>query len=43
MNELLKAGRIHEDALTVNGKTMGENVKRASIEDADVIRPTRSR
>ena len=30
--------RIHEDALTVNGKTMGENVKRATIEDADVIR-----
>ena len=29
MNELLKAGRIHGDALTVNGKTMGENVRRA--------------
>jgi dihydroxy-acid dehydratase len=39
MNELMKAGRIHEDALTVNGKTMGENVKRAKVQDADVIRP----
>ena len=27
MNELLKAKRIHGDALTVNGKTMGENVR----------------
>ena len=26
MNELLKAKRIHADALTINGKTMGENV-----------------
>ena len=26
MNELLKAGRIHADALTVNGRTMGENM-----------------
>ena len=39
MKELLEAGRIHADALTVNGKTMGENVARATIEDADVIRP----
>jgi dihydroxy-acid dehydratase len=38
MNELRKAGKLHNDALTVNGKTMGENVKRATIEDADVIR-----
>src|SRR6186713_1842552 len=38
MNELRKAGRLHEGALTVNGKTMGDNVKRAKIEDADVIR-----
>jgi dihydroxy-acid dehydratase len=38
MNELLKAGRIHGDALTVNGKTMGENVKNAEIGDTDVIR-----
>ncbi|PWB64738.1 MAG: dihydroxy-acid dehydratase [Bradyrhizobiaceae bacterium] len=39
MNELRKAGRIHADALTVSGKTMGENVRRAKIADADVIRP----
>jgi dihydroxy-acid dehydratase len=41
MRELMKAGRIHADALTVNGKTMGENVKRAAITDTDVIRPYR--
>src|SRR5436305_14465747 len=38
MNELRKAGKLHENALTVNGKTMGENVQRAKIGDADVIR-----
>ncbi|MEA2875391.1 MAG: xylonate dehydratase, partial [Hyphomicrobiales bacterium] len=39
MNELLKARRIHADALTINGKTMGENVRRAKVMDADVIKP----
>jgi len=39
MNELLRAKRIHGDALTVNGKSMGENVRRAASTDADVIRP----
>ncbi len=39
MNQLLKAGRIHADALTINGKTMGENVKRARITNEDVIKP----
>src|SRR5437660_9912235 len=39
MNELLKAGRIHRDALTVNGTTIGENAKHAKITDTDVIRP----
>jgi dihydroxy-acid dehydratase len=38
MNELLKAKRIHADALTVNGKTMGENVASMQINDNDVIR-----
>ncbi len=38
MNELLKAKRLHADAITVNGKTMGENVKRAKIINEDVIR-----
>jgi dihydroxy-acid dehydratase len=39
MNQLLKKGRIHADALTINGKTMGENVKDAAIQDTDVIYP----
>jgi dihydroxy-acid dehydratase len=39
MHELLKARRIHADALTINGKTMGENVRRAKVADADVIKP----
>jgi dihydroxy-acid dehydratase len=39
INQLLKAKRIHADALTINGKTMGENVKRAKVADADVIKP----
>jgi dihydroxy-acid dehydratase len=38
MHELMKAKRIHEKALTVNGKTMGENVRNATIQDKDVIR-----
>jgi dihydroxy-acid dehydratase len=38
MRELLRAGRVHADALTINGKSMGDNVKRAAIADADVIR-----
>jgi dihydroxy-acid dehydratase len=42
MHELLKAGRIHADALTINGRTMGENVRRARSADFDVIRPYRS-
>jgi dihydroxy-acid dehydratase len=39
MNELMQAGRIHADALTVSGKTVGENVAGAKIGDADVIKP----
>jgi dihydroxy-acid dehydratase len=39
MNELLKAKRIHADALTVNGKTMGQNVRGAGSSDSDVIKP----
>ncbi len=38
MRELLKAKRIHADALTINGKTMGENVRRAHSKDLDVIK-----
>ena len=39
MHELLKAKRIHADALTINGKTIGENVRRTASQDADVIKP----
>src|ERR1700760_3120521 len=39
MQELLEAGRIHADAMTINGKTMGENVEHARSHDADVILP----
>ena len=42
MHELLKARRIHADALTINGKTMGENVKRAQSTNPDVIKPYRA-
>ncbi len=38
VRELMKHKRIHEDALTVNGKTMGENCKDAPAPDSDVIR-----
>src|SRR5579863_5910226 len=39
MHELLGAKRIHADALTINGRTMGENVAQAKSQDADVVRP----
>jgi dihydroxy-acid dehydratase len=39
MRELAGAGRIHGDALTINGKTMGENVAGAAARDPDVILP----
>jgi dihydroxy-acid dehydratase len=39
MHELIGAGRIHADALTINGKRMGENVRHAKTQDTDVIRP----
>ena len=39
MHELLRANRVHGDALTINGKTLGENVKGAKSLDADVIKP----
>ena len=38
VNELMKNGRINEDVLTVNGKTMAENCHGAEITDQDVIR-----
>ena len=39
MHELLKAKRIHGDALTINGKTMGENVRSSGSRDPDIIKP----
>src|SRR5450432_1518629 len=39
MHELIGAKRIHADALTINGRTMGENVAHAKVQDADVIHP----
>ena len=38
MNELMKAGHVHGDALTINGKTMDENVRHAVVTDKEVIR-----
>src|SRR5690606_29450441 len=39
VNQLMQQGLIHEDAMTVNGKTIGDNCRGAVIEDEKVIRP----
>jgi xylonate dehydratase len=39
MHELLRAGRLHGDEFTINGKTIGQNVKRTKAQNAEVIRP----
>lgn len=39
VSQLMQQGRIKEDALTVNGKTIGENCRGVEIEDEKVIRP----
>ncbi len=39
VSELMKQGLIHEDALTANGKSIGDNCRTATIEDERVIRP----
>ena len=39
MRELHVAGRLRGDAITVNGKTMAENISSAKVCNADVIRP----
>jgi dihydroxy-acid dehydratase len=39
LHELMRAKRIHADTLTINGRTIGENVSAAKAENADVIRP----
>ncbi|HEY7552821.1 MAG TPA: IlvD/Edd family dehydratase [Hyphomicrobiaceae bacterium] len=39
VNELMRGGKIHESALTVNGRTIGQNCAGRGVQDADVIRP----
>ncbi|HEX5999781.1 MAG TPA: IlvD/Edd family dehydratase [Hyphomicrobiaceae bacterium] len=39
VNELMKGSRVHANALTVNGKTIGENCADRAVQDEDVIRP----
>lgn len=38
-SELMKAGKLHDGAMTVTGKTIGENYKDAKVQNTDVIRP----
>jgi dihydroxy-acid dehydratase len=38
VNQLMTQGLIHEDAPTVNGKSIGDNCRGARIEDENVIR-----
>src|SRR3954470_179040 len=38
IGELMQHKRIHEDAITVNGRTMGDNCREAPAPDNDVIR-----
>ena len=39
MGELLQAGKLHSGAITVNGRTIGENYSGAGSADHGVIRP----
>lgn len=39
VSQLIEQGLIHEDAITANGRTIGENCRRVAIEDERVIRP----
>ncbi len=41
LNELIKAKRMHGNAKTINGKTIAENARGATIKDEDVIHPYR--
>ncbi len=38
IGELMQAGKIREDALTVTGKTMGENCRESRSKDTNIIR-----
>src|SRR4051794_543159 len=37
LHELLEHGRLRGEARTINGRSIGENIKRAKSQDADVI------
>ena len=39
LHEVIAAGRVHPHALTINGKTIAQNVEQAKSTDADVILP----
>ncbi len=39
ISQLMQHGFIREDAVTANGRTIGENCRDAAIENEDVIRP----
>src|SRR5690606_9683153 len=39
INELMKQKKIHEDALTVNAKSIGDNCRGREVVDRDVIWP----
>ena len=39
VNQLMAQGLVHEDAITANGRSIGENCRGAAIVDEDVIRP----
>ena len=39
MHELLKAGKLNADALTVNGKSIGQNYRKTVATDRRVIKP----
>jgi dihydroxy-acid dehydratase len=39
VNELMKQHLIHENAMTANGRTIGDNCRGCEIQDSDVIRP----
>src|SRR5204862_139340 len=39
VNELIKAGRIRKNTITVNGKSLHDNCKARKVQDPDVIWP----
>ncbi len=39
LKELDKKGHIHREAMTATGKTVGENIEKASVKNHEVIRP----